>query len=210
MTSPTAIKAASGLGALGAMGGGVALYKSGAFASKTTLGQLVQKDSWTLLTAKDTTHISTILEAYKKEPKPTLPFSGFTGKEADASKRLLEECNKASDKPFDDSNKVTLLKQIKKWCVIPKTLQERLKDLGITPLSTAEPNPSSTEVQDWTNKVGTYDNGNNKFDQLASLTDGDNNAKAKTLRTTCQSKLTTKSFEESFDTILGQVKTWCV
>ncbi|CBY93297.1 hypothetical protein HF1_12890 [Mycoplasma haemofelis str. Langford 1] len=211
MPSPAAIKAASGLGALGAIGGGgAALYKSELFKTKTTLGEVVKKDKWTLLTSSDSSHISKILEAYKKSDpsKPTLLFSAFAGTEDKASEKLLEECQKASNKLSDDSNKDTLLKQIKKWCVVPKTVEQRLKDLGSTALSTTSPSGSTTEQAAWVEKGKTHHGDNsNKIKEVN--TTGDQNNDAKAVREACIKKNSTNSYDEDFEDALKASTLWC-
>ncbi|CBY93323.1 hypothetical protein HF1_13150 [Mycoplasma haemofelis str. Langford 1] len=209
MTSSAAIKAASGLGAAGAIGGGVALYKSDVFATKTTLRELVQKDKWTLLTASDTTHISTILTAYKKEPnKVTLRFEGFAGTEENANNKLLEECQKASNKLSSDEQKETLLKQIKKWCVVPKTVSARLEDLDLKALDTTAPTGSNnSESQAWIDKGKEHNSGSKKIEGVT--TNGDEKANAKALREGCEKKNAVNSYDEDFESSLGISIQWC-
>ncbi|CBY93299.1 hypothetical protein HF1_12910 [Mycoplasma haemofelis str. Langford 1] len=210
--NPTAAKALAGLGGLSAAGGGgVALYKSEVFKTKTTLGDLVKKDKWVLLTSSDTNHISKILGAYKQDSsnKPTLLFEGFTGKEGDANDRLLRECQKTASKLSEDTKKDTLLKQLKKWCVVPKTSKERLTDLGITPFPVEDPKSSASEDSRWVEKSKTHKTDRkDKFSDL-SITNTGSNEEAKKLRQHCKTKLEIESFKEEFEDTLKKVEIWC-
>ncbi|AEG73657.1 hypothetical protein MHF_1423 [Mycoplasma haemofelis Ohio2] len=209
MSSSTAIKLASGLGAAGAVGGGIALHKSGAFETKVTLKEVIEKDKWTLLTSSNTEQINKILTAYKKneDPKPTLLFEGFSGNEENASQRLLEECQKSSSKPFDDSNKDTLLKQIKKWCVIPKTVEQRLKDSNLKAIDTTAPTNPTTEKQEWVTQGSKHKEGASKISGVA--TTGNEQELAKALREGCKGKNAVNSYDEDFETALNLSTLWC-
>ncbi|CBY93310.1 hypothetical protein HF1_13020 [Mycoplasma haemofelis str. Langford 1] len=209
MASSTAIKAASGLGMAGAIGGGgVALYKSELFKTQTTLGELVKNDKWTLLTASNTSQIDAILTAYKKEsPKPTHTFDGFTGKENDAKEKLLAECQKASNTTYNDSEQDTLLKKIKKWCVVPKTVSQRLKDLNLTTLDTKAPSDSGSETAEWIEKGKSHHKDSQKIQGVT--TNGTEATDAKLVREECAKKNEINSYDESFEESLEISRKWC-
>ncbi|AEW45857.1 hypothetical protein MHC_05005 [Mycoplasma haemocanis str. Illinois] len=211
MPSPAVIKIASGLGALGMIGGGgIALYKSELFKTKTTLGELVRQDKWTLLNSSNTDQISKILEAYKKSSpnKPTLLFPAFNGTENKAVEKLLEECQKASSKLSDDPDKDIFLRQIKKWCVVPKTVSQRLNDLGYKTLSTEAPSGSTNEQSEWVEK-GKSHHGTHDHKIKDITTTGDQNNDAKVIREACKKKNETNSYDEDFDDALRASTLWC-
>ncbi|AEG73672.1 hypothetical protein MHF_1438 [Mycoplasma haemofelis Ohio2] len=208
MPSSSTIKVASGLGAAGAIGGGVALSKPYLFPNKATLRSLVEADKWKFLSGSNSSEISEILATYKSQ-NPS-PFANFKGDEGNKDDLLLEKCKELSEKYEDDANKEEFLRKLKRWCVIPKSVQDRLSDFNITPMSTEDPSSSTNEDQSWISKMKSYESSNSKFSQLASLDSGTDDEKAKKLRTRCKDELNVKSFTESFEVTLDKVKLWCV
>ncbi|CBY93230.1 hypothetical protein HF1_12220 [Mycoplasma haemofelis str. Langford 1] len=209
----TLTKAAAGMGALGtAAGGGVLLSKSPIFnKSKPTLRSEVEGDKWVFLTSRNTEEITKVLSAYKaNSPTVTLKFDGITGNESDASKKLLEKCKELYEKPSDTPSKEDLLKKLKKWCVIPKTVNQRLGDLNYTALSTDGPTQGTTESNDWKQKSQSHtSSSNNKFTGISVTGTGNDDASAKALREHCKTKLEVNSFSEDFQDTLEKVKLWC-
>ncbi|AEG73544.1 hypothetical protein MHF_1308 [Mycoplasma haemofelis Ohio2] len=207
-------KSLLGVGAAGtAAGGGILLSKSDLLSTpkaKTTLKDEIESRKWTPLTASHSSEISEIQTAYKKsDPAVTLKFRGLTGNESDFANKLLQECRLSYEKESDVDSKEELLKQLEKWCVVPKTVSQRLGDFNITPMSTDDPVPSGKETDAWKQKGkshhGTQDG---KFSDLT--TKGNDEEDAKALREKCKTNLTVKSFEEGFQDTLGKVKSWCV
>ncbi|AEW45859.1 hypothetical protein MHC_05015 [Mycoplasma haemocanis str. Illinois] len=207
--NPTTIKALAGLGGLSIVGGGGAvLYKSEIFKTKITLGELVKKDGWTLITSSDTSHINAILTAYKKDsPKPDLTFNEFTGKEDNAKEKLLAACQKASSQHLNDSGQETLLKKIKKWCVVPRTVSQRLKDLNLNVLDTKAPTNSGNESSEWIEKGKAHHKDSQKIQGVN--TNGTESTDAKLIREECIKKNAINSYDENFEASLEISKKWC-
>ncbi|AEW45819.1 hypothetical protein MHC_04815 [Mycoplasma haemocanis str. Illinois] len=208
------IKSLVGLGVAGTVaGGGVLLSRSNLFGqSKTriTIKDEIEKRKWTLLTSSNLSEISEIQTAYKKSnPLVTLKFDGLTGNESDFATRLLNECRALYEKEFDSSYKEDLFEQLEKWCVVPKTVGQRLKDFNIIPISTDDPTSPNKETDSWKQKGKAHHGAQDgKFSDLTTK-GGDGEEDAKALRGKCKVNLAVKSFEEGFKDTLGKVKSWC-
>ncbi|CBY93347.1 hypothetical protein HF1_13390 [Mycoplasma haemofelis str. Langford 1] len=207
MTSSVAAKSAAALGTVGAIGGGAALSKPYLFPSTPTLKSEIEKDGWTPLSSAHNTEITEVLNVYKT--KTPTQFSSLTGNEGDAASKLLSECKKLYERTIDDSGKEESLKKLKRWCVVPQTAKARLAHLKITPLSTEAPASNRNESQEWVTKAKAYEGDQKDKFSGFTITSGDDNAKAKSLRGHCTSKLEVKSTDESFDDTLNKLKLWC-
>ncbi|AEG73611.1 hypothetical protein MHF_1375 [Mycoplasma haemofelis Ohio2] len=206
MNLSLAIKIASGMGAIGAIGGGIALSTLLSSSNKYTLKNLVEKDKWTFLTEANSSEIGKILEVYKT--KLALPFSKLSGGESNAPARLLEECKKLYDRDSRGLNKEDSLYKLKRWCVVPKTIQERLNDMGITLLSTQAPTSGGSESAEWEGKAKRHQE-NNK-DKFTAISGSWNNGEgAKKIREHCETQMKIESFKDEFYSTLEKVKIWC-
>ncbi|CBY92876.1 hypothetical protein HF1_08680 [Mycoplasma haemofelis str. Langford 1] len=97
-----------------------------------------------------------------------------------------------------------LYSKVKRWCIVPVTVDNHLRNLKLTPLSTQD--SGNTDQDKWEALAGGYKNSN---DKITGLEVADKNAWA-SLKNKCKELISKKNYEDEFDTNLKSSMRWCV
>ncbi|AEW45571.1 hypothetical protein MHC_03555 [Mycoplasma haemocanis str. Illinois] len=195
MVSKIAIASVAGIGTVGMIGFGVYYFFSRA-EDKSLKAKLVS-DKHTPLESRNKDHEAhwkSSLEKYKIK---------HTDKQQWNESQLKSLCNglfKKEDIETDNYN------EAKKYCVVPRNISERLRDLGFKELDTRH----SKDIPEWTKLSEEYMKGGTNFKKLKDLettqVTSDNGA---TLRTKCGEILKKEHWDDDYETLLDSSKVWC-
>ncbi|CBY92921.1 hypothetical protein HF1_09130 [Mycoplasma haemofelis str. Langford 1] len=192
--SKTLIPALAGVGAAG-LGGGIYLaHKNSENPSperKTILLRL-EKEKYKPLKLDDPTHWQDSLTNYKKQHTQK---TSYTEQEL---KNLCSSLFKRDDIREEDYSTA------KRCCVVPRTISQRLEDLGFKVIE-------ASETEKWKKLSGEYKasgTGNKKLGDLVN-TAVDDESTGEKLKKKCQEVLAKGHWENNYDSLLEGSKTWC-
>ncbi|CBY92879.1 hypothetical protein HF1_08710 [Mycoplasma haemofelis str. Langford 1] len=188
----------AGLGAAG-IGGGIYLANKGSETKieKETIQAKLVKDKYTPLNSSDPQHQAhwqTSLGKYKEEYKNQTEYT---------EEKLKALCNDLFNKEDIDTSDY---KVAKKYCVVPRKISERLKDIEFTALDTSGTKSEVTEK--WKKLSAEYKKngtGDRQLDSVASVDDANGDA----LKNGCKTVLEKEHWDSKYDSLLENAKTWC-
>ncbi|CBY92874.1 hypothetical protein HF1_08660 [Mycoplasma haemofelis str. Langford 1] len=201
--SKAAAASLAGLGGAAGIGGGIYLLNSNSKTptyKKGTVGHKLQSEKFTILNAEgDADHWKLLKEEYNKAKSTTSKV--FESHTSDIEEGKLKElCKSALEKDEGDAS----YSKAKRWCVVPVSVSEYLKNWNIVALPT---NTDNSDKQDkWTALANSYESSNNKISNVATLSD----QKWQTLRAECKKLEVKKNYDDDFDSAFGSSKIWCV
>ncbi|AEW45569.1 hypothetical protein MHC_03545 [Mycoplasma haemocanis str. Illinois] len=188
----------AGLSAAG-IGGGIYLANKGTEVKKETIRDKLIKDRYTLLDGSKSEHQShwaKSLEKYKEEYKNQTTYT-----EGELKTRCIELFNKEELNYAD-------YKVAKKYCVVPRKISERLKDIEFKSLDTSGTQQEVTEK--WKKLSEEYKKkgkGDNQLDTLAASSVND--ADGTSLKNSCKTVLEKEHWDDKYDSLLENAKSWC-
>ncbi|CBY92280.1 hypothetical protein HF1_02720 [Mycoplasma haemofelis str. Langford 1] len=203
-----AAKAAAGAGLTGSLaGGGYLVYTHN---TKPTLEDRLIKDKFKILPLKagkgNNEGWSIILAEYKKDTA-TSKFSISLDSSDDVNiEKLKVECTKALSGEYSDAS----YSRAKRWCVVARSLKERLEDTGFRILDNTE--STSTDDGEWVKKESIY-----KDRDLSGIEDdlktaaGDKGKRKDVIKKGCKSLLEgdSKTFSDDFDDKYSKAEKIC-
>ncbi|CBY92487.1 hypothetical protein HF1_04790 [Mycoplasma haemofelis str. Langford 1] len=164
----------------------------------------MEKDKYKVLDSSTNEHWSTILASYQKaENKWKLKGEGMSDVSA-----LKRACEAQVGSEYSEE----LYKSFTKWCVVPRTAEDLLRDK----FSLLESNDTvDTDKADWKHNVDNYESYKTKHNKYAlsdvsldgKSTEGD---KAKVLKTGCKTRKGKFTYDVDLDSAMEEIKTWCL
>ncbi|AEG73314.1 hypothetical protein MHF_1064 [Mycoplasma haemofelis Ohio2] len=192
----------TGLGALGAAGGGAYLiHNSASKTSEPTLRSKLEGESYFVMGLSDN-NWTTVLGKYNDNNiLPNKKFSDLSGTVTDQA--LKKKCSSALASS-DDS----LYEAVKIWCTVPKTVQQRLGDLKIQTLKMDGDGEEGDKTK-WNALKEKYKaaSEDQKIKNFTLSTSGDEDWKS--LRTECNNHLSKDRWNADYDYYLEKVIDWC-
>ncbi|AEG72641.1 hypothetical protein MHF_0362 [Mycoplasma haemofelis Ohio2] len=194
-----------GLMAAGAIGGGVYFAYPSSSDPKpiATIRGKLTKEKYVILQEGDSQHWQAVLDKYN-----SAEYKGkrFTTKEGTTSlEDLKKDCSTTLSKEEGDSS----YEKAKLWCTVPRTVQERLKDLGIEVLKTEGDDENTGDKSKWVALEGEYRNkGNNDIKEL-QLDTTTNDTSWQKLRNKCKEHIGKDKWSDEYDYYLDKVAKWC-
>ncbi|AEG73203.1 hypothetical protein MHF_0946 [Mycoplasma haemofelis Ohio2] len=199
-SSKLALSFLGGTGAVGTAAAGA--YHFGAFSSQSpTVGDLLKKERYQLLKAKESGHQNYWKESTNKYKEKN------SGQPSYDEVKMKELCRNLLSK--DETHKDGY-EQARKYCVVPRTVSERLKDLGLTPLNTTGSEANLTDK--WKKLSAEYKKtGENdkKLSDLDKSTINDDTSTGALLKGKCQTVFSKGHWETDYDSLLDNAKRWC-
>ncbi|AEW45564.1 hypothetical protein MHC_03520 [Mycoplasma haemocanis str. Illinois] len=199
--SKLVISSLVGIGEAAGIGGGIYLLNSKSLQSKKgTIGHKLQSEKFTLLNFKgDDAHWKQLKEEYNKAKSNT--SKAFASHNSDIDENQLKElCKDALGKDEGDLS----YSKAKRWCVVPVSVSEHLKNWNMSALPTDTGNNNKQDK--WTSLANSYESSNNKINSVTTLS----NEKWQTLRSECKKLEVKKNYDDDFDAAFESSKTWCV
>ncbi|AEG73234.1 hypothetical protein MHF_0979 [Mycoplasma haemofelis Ohio2] len=186
---------ATGAGALGA-------YYSGVFSTnENSIRSKLIKNKWVVLEdSKEDhkSHWSTSLSKYKGK---------YTNKDSLSEDQLKGICkdllNSEDDKNYEEA---------RRYCVVPRTISERLSDLDFKLLNITTGTSNNEDQQKWTdivNKYKTKGTDTKELDGLKANSLTTENTNWSTLKDKCKSVSEKDHWSEKYDLLVENSKTWC-
>ncbi|AEW45520.1 hypothetical protein MHC_03300 [Mycoplasma haemocanis str. Illinois] len=198
--SKLALVSVVGVGAVGTGGIGVYhFYFKDIRSNDKNLRSLLVAKKFKILTneQEDQTHWETLKAEYDKvKSNPDKSFKV-------TDKAITVDDLKAFCKDHLNSKREDLYSKVKKWCVVPVTIVNHLKNLNLTPLSTetsGEPDKAKWEAL--------ADNYNKSEDKISGLSISNKGEWTK-LREKCKELGAKKNYEDEFDANLKSSIRWC-
>ncbi|CBY92881.1 hypothetical protein HF1_08730 [Mycoplasma haemofelis str. Langford 1] len=193
--SKFAITSALGLGAASA--GGFGAYHFYSKSDDKSLRAKLISEKYAPLEAENKdhkTHWTTSLEKYKTKHTDSKQWN------ESQLKNLCNDLFKKEDIKTDDYN------EARKYCVVPRSILERLKDLDFATLDTGE----GKETTKWTQLSEGYKKGGTSFKKLNNLENtGITGSNGDTLRGKCDEVLKKDHWDDNYDALLDSSKVWC-
>ncbi|AEW45565.1 hypothetical protein MHC_03525 [Mycoplasma haemocanis str. Illinois] len=180
----------------------VGVYRFKVFSSKSsTIGDLLEKEKYQLLKEKDSDHQKHWKESSDKYKEK------YTDKSSYNEDKMKELCRDLLGKEETHKSEYD---QAKKYCVVPRKISERLKDLGLTQLSTTG---SESGVTDKWKKLSTEyktkGEGDKKLSDLDKSTINDDTSTGDSLKNKCKTVFDKGHWETDYDSLLENAKRWC-
>lgn len=210
------IRLGVGLGAVGGVTGGAYLLNKQL--SNDTIGKKLEANGYKLLKGDEKDNWPEILKHYQERiegNKKDLQFEGFDGKTPpdNTIEALKNKCKSIlKEKLGNEEN----YKKAKKWCTMPKSLIEILKEQGYRALSSD--NTKDEEIEEWDKKLVDYDkqdkdNPEKRFNDLnlkgEKTTLEKNKETRNKLKDKCKPLETKKHYEKDFEKELDKSILWC-
>ncbi|AEW45106.1 hypothetical protein MHC_01200 [Mycoplasma haemocanis str. Illinois] len=204
-------KAVAGVGLTGSFaGGGYLIY---IYNNKTTLEDRLLKDKFKILPLKagkeNNEGWSAVLTEYKKDTIPSqykfsIPLDA-TSDDANIEK-LKTECSKVLSGKYSDSS----YSKAKRWCVVVRSLKERLEDTGFRVLDNSE--GSNNDDSEWIKKESVYRDGDlSGIENDLTTAAGDKSKRKVAIKKGCKSLLEgdSKTFSDGFDDKYSKAEKLC-
>ncbi|CBY92980.1 hypothetical protein HF1_09720 [Mycoplasma haemofelis str. Langford 1] len=189
-----------GAGAVGAAGGGAYLIHNSISKTPTpTLESKLSGEKYLIMDSSDG-NWATVVEKYNHtNTAANKKFSDLIGTATDQS--LKQKCKSALASGDD-----ALYEKAKLWCTVPRTVQQRLEDLGIRTLKMEGQDDKDT----WNTLKGKYKDATEqqKIKELTISTLEGENAWQQ-LQTACKGYAAKDKWDADYDYFLEKVKVWC-
>ncbi|CBY92338.1 hypothetical protein HF1_03300 [Mycoplasma haemofelis str. Langford 1] len=190
----------AGLGALGAASGGAYLiHNSLSETSAPTLKDKLVKERYIVMGSSDS-NWNTVLTKHKDS-------SIHSGKKFTGNITTVDDLKKKCEKSLSSSDS-SLYDAVKLWCTVPKTVQDRLKDLGVELLSMTD--EASNAQEQWTklkDKYKAIKSGEGIKEFTVSEPEGEDAWKK--LRDECKKYIAKDKWDSEYDYYLDKLTTWC-
>ncbi|AEG73154.1 hypothetical protein MHF_0896 [Mycoplasma haemofelis Ohio2] len=182
-----------GTGVVGAAAAGA--YHYGSFSPKiNTIKDKLGKEKYQLLKEGDSSHWTESLQKYKEKHPSESSY------DERKMKGLCSNLLGKEDSHTEDYNKA------RKYCVVPKTISERLQILGVTLLNTDNADAAKWKsLSDEYKKTGENDKKLSDLDK--SKVEGDSNNDQ--LKNKCKEVAAKTHWEDNYDSLLENTKRWC-
>nr|WP_014272654.1 hypothetical protein [Mycoplasma haemocanis] len=189
------VAGSTGVGVLGA-------YYFGVFSTnKNDIRSKLIESNWVILedsNKEHESHWSTALKKYKEKhsDKNQLTESQLKG----ICKDLL---NSEDDKNYEEA---------RKYCVVPRTISERLSDLKFQLLNTTAGTSNNADQQKWTSVVNKYKTEGietKELDGLKTSSLNNDGTNWSTLKDKCKTVSEKDHWSEKYDLLVEGSKTWC-
>ncbi|CBY92907.1 hypothetical protein HF1_08990 [Mycoplasma haemofelis str. Langford 1] len=192
-----------GAGMVGATGAGaLGAYYSGVFSTnENSIRSKLIKNKWVVLEDSKEDHKSrwgTSLSKYKGK---------YTNKDSLSEDQLKGICkdllNSEDDKNYEEA---------RRYCVVPRTISERLSDLDFKLLNITTGASNNGDQQKWTDIVNKYKakgTDTKELDDLKANSLTTENTNWSTLKDKCKSVSEKDHWSEKYDLLVENSKTWC-
>ncbi|AEW45144.1 hypothetical protein MHC_01390 [Mycoplasma haemocanis str. Illinois] len=191
-----------GFAAAGAVGGGIYFIYPNSPKPITTLKERLKKEKYSVLSDDDNQNWQTVLSKYNSsEHKQNNRF--VSGNGTTSLEDLKRVCS--STLAMEEGDSISY-ERVKLWCTVPRTVQERLKDLGIDVLKTSG---DTEDKSKWVALESEYkETGNNdiKDFQVDSVT---NDTSWQKLRNKCNEYIAKDKWSSEYDYYLDKASKWC-
>ncbi|AEG73245.1 hypothetical protein MHF_0990 [Mycoplasma haemofelis Ohio2] len=193
--SKVLIPSLAGVGAAG-LGGGIYLTHKNSSEERKTILLRLEKEKYKPLKASDSNHQAhweASLTYYKQQ------YSQKTSYTEQELKNLCGSLFKQDDIKEEDYSTA------KRYCVVPRTVSQRLEDLGFKAIE-------SSATDKWKKLSGAYKNsgkGGKQLGNLESTTIDDSESTGEKLKNKCQEISSKNHWESDYDSLLENFKIWC-
>ncbi|CBY93012.1 hypothetical protein HF1_10040 [Mycoplasma haemofelis str. Langford 1] len=186
-------------GAGGAGLGAYGMYSYGAFSGSKAenIGTRLIEERFELLKDSHTEQWKNSLSKYNSKTSSSVDENRLK----DICKELISK-NKTSESDY---------KTAKLYCVVPRSVQERLKDLGLHVLKTTGDNEDGDKSK-WTKLAESYvtkGTGDNQIESLTLTAENTGSNNWSSLRQNCKTVLEKEHWDDKFDTYFLKSKMWC-
>ncbi|AEW45659.1 hypothetical protein MHC_04005 [Mycoplasma haemocanis str. Illinois] len=189
-----------GLGVIGVSGAGAYLINNTFFkTSETTLRSKLRGEKHLIMDSSNG-NWSSVVEKYNNEKTTSdKKFSDLSGTVTDQA--LKEKCESALT-----SSDNSLYEKVKLWCIVPRNVQQRLEDLGISTLKT----DGEDDKSKWNLLKDKYKDAteNQKIKDFTIPTPEEAEAWKK-LQAACKGYIAKDKWDAEYDYFLKKATVWC-
>ncbi|AEW45428.1 hypothetical protein MHC_02830 [Mycoplasma haemocanis str. Illinois] len=145
---------------------------------------------------------NTLLSAYKEGKNSDIVKFGSSSNISEED--LKRECASALEDILTSS-----YEKAKRWCVEPKKVSDKLKDVGLTPLKT-EGVSGQDDSENWKKLEKEYVKEGSEKIEGSNISQTTNDTSWQGLRDACKKLFESNPWDDSYDSSLKLSKKWCV